>query len=259
MNDSTALTVYEQASNPRIRMFMRIDFLNRQCDYHSASEEVWARRAMLDALLELIQLLNRHNIKRDLIRELDQRLTWLHVLSGAEGANPQRVRDAILLHQQLRDEVFNLEYPTHQYPGDNELLNSINQRMPMSGCRSETDIPLLQHWLDNPQINHAELLNLWRAPLEPITRITGMILDMIRKSASFEPVTAQNGWYEQTLDANRTHQMLRIRLPAASPFYPETSISRGTFSIVFRDSRELPQRPCQARENVDFELACCLF
>jgi len=65
--------------------------------------------------------------------------------------------------------------------------------------------------------------------------------------------------FEQGLDPGRIHQMIRIRMPAESEFYPEISIGKRSFSIVFREDGDLDQRPAQTDQEVKFELACCLF
>ena len=251
--------IYEQAVGERIRTLLRIDFLMRQFEHHHRQTESWDKRAAIGTLLELFDLVGRHNIKLDLIRELDQRLAWLKMLEGAEGTHPQRLRKAVRLHESLREEAHALDYPVHRNPFRHELLHTLSQRLRMPGCGSETDLPMYQNWLANRQLDHTALIRQWSEPLEPIVRITRTILDMIRRSAAFRTAFAQAGWHEEPLDPSRTHQMIRIRLPAAAAYYPEISIDRRSFSIVFRDGRSLHERPAQTGDNVEFELACCLF
>ena len=259
MNDTPSPLIYEQAVNERIRTFLRIDFLARQFEYHYAQPSLWGTRASVATLLEFVSLIGRHNIKMELIRELDQRLAWLDMLGSSDNANQKRLREIIQLHQRLRDDAHGLKYPVHQHLNQYEMLNTVSQRIRMPGCTSEADIPLYHHWLVDQEADHATLLKQWYEPFTPIIKIARTILEMIRDSAPFSPEAAKGGWFEQALDPSRIHQMIRIRIPAKSAFYPEISVGRHSFSIVFREGADLEQRPTQADRQVEFELACCLF
>ena len=260
MNDtSPPPLIYEQAVNERMRTFLRIDFLARQFEYHYARPSLWGTRATVATLLEFVSLISRHNIKVELIRELDQRLAWLEMLSSSDNADPELLKEIIELHQNLRDDAHGLQYPVHQHLTRHDMLNAVSQRTRMPGCTSETDIPLYYNWLTSRQADHAAQLRQWYEPFTPIIQIARTVLEMVRNSASFAPESARKGWFEQTLEPGRIHQMIRIRMPADSEFYPEISIGKRSFSIVFREGSDLDQRPAQTDQEVKFELACCLF
>ena len=261
MTDDTqpAHLIYEQAVNERMRTFLRIDFLARQFEFHLTQPNLWDVRATVATLLEFVSLISRHNIKLELIRELDQRLAWLEMLGASDNADAGRLAEVIELHQKLRDEAHALQYPVHQHLAKQDLLNTITQRNRMPGCTSETDIPLYHNWLSNQDIDHAAQLQQWYEPFSAIIRIARTVLDMVRNSATFAAEVAEAGWFEQSLDPGRIHQMIRIRLPQGSEFYPEIGIGKRTFSIVFREGGQLAERPQQTDRRVEFELACCLF
>lgn len=260
MNDtSPPPLIYEQAVNERMRTFLRIDYLARQFEYHYAQPSMWETRATVATLLEFVSLISRHNIKVELIRELDQRLAWLEMLSSSDNADLELLKEIIELHQNLRDDAHGLQYPVHQHLTRHDMLNTVSQRIRMPGCTSETDIPLFHNWLTSRQADHATQLQQWYEPFTPIIQIARTVLEMVRNSASFATETAKEGWFEQSLDPGRIHQMIRIRMPADSEFYPEISIGKRSFSIVFREGGDLDQRPPQTAQEVKFELACCLF
>ena len=260
MNDpSPPPLIYEQAVNERMRTFLRIDFLARQFEHHYAQPSLWGTRATVATLLEFVSLISRHNIKVELIRELDQRLAWLEMLSSSDNADLGRLKNVIRLHQNLRDDAHGLQYPVHQHLTRHDMLNTVSQRIRMPGCTSETDIPLYHNWLTSRQADHAAQLTQWYEPFAPIIQIARTVLEMVRNSAGFVPETAKDGWFEQALEPGRVHQMIRIRMPAESGFYPEISIGKRSFSIVFREEGNLDRRPAQTARDVQFELACCLF
>ncbi len=256
---SPSSLVYEQAVNERMRAFLRIDFLARQFERHYAEASLWGIRAAVSTLLEFVSLISRHNIKVELIRELDQRLSWLEMLGASDNADPDLLREIIELHQSLREDAHNLRYPVHQHLTRNDMLNTVSQRIRMPGCTSETDIPQYHNWLAHGQIDHAAQLRQWYEPFAPIIEIARTVLEMVRDSAPFTPETAREGWFERPLDPGRAHQMIRIRMPENSDIYPEISIGKRAFSIVFREGGDPARRPAQTSQEIEFELACCLF
>ena len=132
MNDiSPPPLIYEQAVNERMRTFLRIDFLARQFDYHHAQPSLWGTRATVATLLEFVSLISRHNIKVELIRELDQRLAWLEMLSSSDNADLDLLKEIVELHQNLRDDAHSLQYPCLLYtsPSPRDRTRS---RMPSS-------------------------------------------------------------------------------------------------------------------------------
>lgn len=253
--------VYEQAVSDRLRTFLRIEFLAQQFEHHCAGADAsgWEARAAVRALLEFSSLIGQRNIKLDLIKELDQRLGWLKILGDTEGIDPAALQETVTLHETLRAQAHGLVYPVHQHLARYELLSTVGQRASMPGCTSEADLPLYASWLRDLRHSHQALLREWYAPFDPVIEIARTVLQMIRDSAPFAPATARRGWFEQTLDPARPNQMIRIRLEPESRFYPEISISRRSFSIVFRDGSNLSTRPGQTGDDVPFELACCLF
>lgn len=260
--DSATTLIYEQTANERLRMFLRIEFLTQQFEHHCKASDTsyWDARAAVRTLLEFFDLIRQRNIKMDLISELDQRLTWLQMLRNAKDVDPGRLDETLQLHQDLRARAHGLHYPLHQHLSDYEVLNGLSQRIPLPGCTSEADQPLYANWLRRNPISHHAMLQEWYEPARAVTEIACTILDLMRRSSDFAPVTAQRGWYEQQLDPTRPHQMIRIRLLASSSFYPEISVTSKSFSIVFRDGGNLATlRPRQTVMNVDFDLACCLF
>ena len=251
--------IYEQAANERMRLFLRIDFLARQFEFHHAQASPWETRASLAALLEFVSLISRHNIKGELVRELDQRLAWLEMLSASDQADLARLREVVDLHHQLRADAHALQYPVHQHLSHHPLIGAVSQRIRMPGGTSETDIPLYHNWLHDARIDHAAQLRQWHQPFAPIIEISRTVLEMVRQSAPFAPETARQGWFEQSIDPKRIHQIIRVRLPADSALCPEIGIGRHSFSILFRHLDDLKEHPDQTGRAVDFDLACCLF
>ena len=132
------------------------------------------------------------------------------------------------------------------------MLNTISQRIRMPGCTSETDIPLYHNWLTSQRADHTTQLKQWYEPFAPIIQIARTVLEMVRNSATFVPETAKDGWFEQGLDPGRIHQMIRIRMPAESEFYPEISIGKTFFQHrIPRGRRSGPAaRPNRPRSQV---------
>jgi cell division protein ZapD len=52
--------------------------------------------------------------------------------------------------------------------------------------------------------------------------------------------------------------MLRIALPADSHFFPEISGGKHRFTVRFLQLTGYSNRPKQTKEDIEFEIACCI-
>ena len=251
--------IYEHAITKRMRILTRVDYLARQFEHHCTQTSSWDIRAAINTLLELNMLLERNNIKLDLMRELEQRINWLEMLSDVDDVDQKRMSEIITEHQSLLHDVRDMPDPVGEALTKHALINTVRQHARMPGCTSETDLPLYYKWLSDPRVNHTILLRQLFEPFTTVVHTSRTLLEWIRSSAPFHSATATRGWYETALDANRSHQMIRVQLRTDANLYPEISVSNQFCTIMFRNSEALQQRPNQTTEDVEFELSRCLF
>jgi len=73
-----------------------------------------------------------------------------------------------------------------------------------------------------------------------------------------KPASAEGGVYQKTMDPNLPCQLVRIALPAGSPYFAELSGGRHRFTARFLQFSTADQRAGQTDKDVEFQLACCV-
>jgi cell division protein ZapD len=58
------------------------------------------------------------------------------------------------------------------------------------------------------------------------------------------------------LDGNQPTQLIRVQIPAETPYFPEISGGKHRFTVRFM-LFDINQRPQQISEDVAFRLSCC--
>ena len=139
---------------------------------------------------------------------------------------------------------------------DDEFLKTLQQRYNVPAGLSECDPPVYNHWLHKPiEQRHADLAK-WLQVFETLHKAIDLILQLIKQSANPVKKTAENGIYQQTLDATAPFQLVMVTLPMESPYFAEISGGKHRFTIRFMDTTTHP-RPVQTNNNVAFDLFCC--
>jgi cell division protein ZapD len=83
-----------------------------------------------------------------------------------------------------------------------------------------------------------------------------LLLHLARQNGSSQRISAVAGQYQQSLSNGRNVQLVRLALPAGSPYVPEITGYRLMISVrMLALDAQGRYRPTQ--DDVDFELALC--
>jgi cell division protein ZapD len=138
---------------------------------------------------------------------------------------------------------------------DDEFIASIRQRSSIPGGTCDFDLPAYHRWLEQPwEIREADQRQ-WFATLDAVRQGIELLLKMIRNSAEPRSLTTDSGGYQKQLESGLPYQMIRVMLPASSPYFAEISGSKHRFSIRFL--QPAAERPTLAEGPVEFKLASC--
>ena len=252
------LTIYEYPLNERMRTFLRLEFLFARFRFGSAGDSAWHTRSAVDALLDVMGLLNRSDVRSELQKELERILTSLERLQ----ARPEV--DARLLEPVL-DECGAVARRLREAPTgmpavvrDNDFLTAIEQRAGVPGGTCAFDLPGYHLWLESPAAERRALLAHWHGAFTLIDEGTALVLRLLRESADPVSETARNGCFQATLDRATPYQMLRVLLPRARQCFPEISGSRHFCNIRFMTQPEQGERAQQVDSDVAFTLERCV-
>ncbi|MEQ8428645.1 MAG: cell division protein ZapD [Gammaproteobacteria bacterium] len=249
---------YEQPLNERIRNLLRLEHLFNLVDSNIQDLTDWHSRFILEAMLEIMDLLSRSDLKGDLIKELEKHANMLNGLKDNPAVDPVRLSS---ITARINDLLKILKAGNYQ-PGmqlkSDELVNSFKQRISIPGGTCSFDLPRFHHWLNLPDsIIKDNLLN-WFSDLEPVKQAVSLTLDMIRNSSQPSMETARDGFYQKPMDSKITCQLIRVKLPLTSSLYPEISGGKHRFTIRFMENPSTSARAAQTSDDVEFELHCCM-
>lgn len=251
------IVCYEQPLNERIRSLLRFEFLFEQIRQGIHEPSLWASRATLQGLFDLLTLTGRNEFKGDLLKELERHTTTLNRLR----TNPQV--HATALEQILRDigvvlqNIRQLDTSALEAVRQSDFLNAVYKRGQAPGGACQFDLPALHHWLQQTTTVRAMHLQQWLEPFTPLGDGVALVLQLIRGSATPQAEIAYRGFFQSTLDSNTPYQLLQVFLVNDVAVFPEISSGRHRFTIRFMEQADPNQRATQSAANIPFELACC--
>lgn len=255
MPDRGGRFCYEQPLNERIRTLLRLEHLLTQMRYHERDETIWGRRATLSALLDILTILARHDLRTEISKALGACYTRLERLVGRDDIDTTQL-------QQVLDRLDNLGRDIQHVPPqfasyllrDDELLNSLNNRHAIPGGACEFDIPSYQHWLYHDSAMIGERIVLWCRRIAPFESAITTLLDLMRDGTRpQEHIASQGVLVHQTEPGT---QLIRVLLDN-NDVYPEISAGRHRATIRFMEYDGDDLRVRQYRSEVTFQMACC--
>jgi len=253
----TQTVVYEQPLNERVRAFLRLEFLFDRAAYRTDGPSVWDSRASLDALIDIMAILARSDLKSEVIKELERDASILSAMGQKPGVDPHRLNDILDQINELLGAVRTSDSPPGQDLRQDELISYVRQRTSIPAGTYSFDIPALQYWLERPAEERVQTIRGWFSEFDPIREAVGLCLDLIRGSGAASRELAEGGFFQRSLEPSNSCQLIRVMLPEGTPCFPEVSGGRHRFTIRFMQQPDTAVRPSQVGTDVSFRLQCC--
>lgn len=252
-----ALIKFEQPLNERMRTFLRVEFLYEQTLFHFDEPTEFSARAAVAALLEVLTILGRSDVRTDVSKELERHAELLGRFRSQPGVDPARLTKLIdhigELKRQLSEAGPQVVNPLKEC----DFLNTIRHRTGIPGGTCMFDLPDYAYWLHLPTADRRKQLEDWTNHIKPICDAVGEVLWLTREATEAAPQIAPGGLYQHSFDRNDQASLVRVLLPASGGMYPEISAGQHRFTIRFVRWRGVDARPAQINQDVRFELAIC--
>ncbi|HEX4872339.1 MAG TPA: cell division protein ZapD [Nevskiaceae bacterium] len=251
-----APVVFEQPLNERVRTFLRLEFLFGQHAHHRRDPHEYGLRARLHALLDILTVLSRSDLKKELVKELQEQSNLLSRLASRPGVDVRRLEE---VQGEIAQALQGLQQLTTQFAGaqlrESEFLISVHNRSTIPGGTCAFDVPTLHYWLSQPAEVAQRNLDAWFADLSAYERAVRLWLRLLRGST--EPVRAQarNGMFVHMPQG--PCQLVRVFVDVAASAYPEISAGAHRFTVRFMSLRDVNQRATQLQSDLPFSLQCC--
>ncbi|HEY7841080.1 MAG TPA: cell division protein ZapD [Gammaproteobacteria bacterium] len=249
---------YEQPLNERVRTFLRIEHLFDLGAHFLDGSDQWESRLRIAALLDVVELMGRSDIRNELIKELERHGVVLGALEGSPAVDQQRLHSILRDINQYLRELRDAGSQVGQILRKDELMQSIKQRNAIPGGTCSFDLPNYHFWLNRPADERRAQLEAWQQDLVLVRKALKLALHLIRSSATPSREVAERGFFQKPIEQGTACQLVRVLLPAESRLYPEISAGRHRFTVRFMEQLRTSDRPTQAENDVEFELHCCI-
>lgn len=252
-----ALITFEQPLSERMRTFLRVEFLYEQTLFHVDEPTDFGSRAAVAALLEILTILGRGDVRSDVGKELERHAELLGRYRSQPGVDPLRLTGLIdhigELRQQLSDAGPQVVNPLKEC----DFLTTIRHRSTIPGGTCVFDLPDYGYWLHLPAAERRRQLGDWTNHIRPICEAVAEVLWLTREATEAAPQIAPGGLYQHSFDRNDQASLVRVQLPASAGIFPEISAGQHRFTIRFVRWRGVHARPAQVNQDVRFDLAIC--
>jgi cell division protein ZapD len=244
--------LYEHPLNERIRHYLKLEQLFKQVESCAASDILTCHQVFFNSLFSIIDILDRSDIRGDLIKDLEKLQQNLVIWSQAPDIDTTvlelHLKSSVALVSQLRignQAWFQLK--------EDVLLASLKQRFAIQGGSCSFDLPQLHFWLHQPEAIISKSITQWLSLLDNIKMALVLILKFIRQRANFKCIETDSGFYQ---DNGEGLVLLRIKVAQSAQYFPTISGNRFRYSIRFK-------LPCEqngrrySNQATKFELARC--
>ncbi len=251
-------SVYEQPLSERIRTFLRLEHLFAKAEHALKSIDPWSSRATLEAVIDIMAVLSRADLKKEIIKELERHAKTLQGLSRNPNVDPGRLQDVLDTVKAQLGSLRTDENSWGQELRDDELLSTVRQRSTITAGTCNFDLPALHYWLQASADQRVNDLQHWLRSYELLNSSVSLCLKLVRESSIATHEVASSGFFQRTLETSTPCQMVRVCLMDDARCFPEISAGKHRFTVRFMSPMATSDRPAQTNADVEFDLHCCI-
>ena len=250
--------IYEQPLSERTRAMLRLEFLFHRSDSQLLDEDSWSSRGVVESIIDMLEVMSRSDLRKELLKELERQSTILEALSSNPNVENRRLEKILTQVREIHGTLHTSESAPAVELRDVELLNIVRQRSGIPAGTCGFDLPAYHFWLQKPARRRLQDLRAWLSKFDRLRDATELCLRLMRESATATREVARSGFFQKTLDAPNHCQMIRVLLPHHTDCYPEFSAGRQRFTVRFMQPSQSSVRPLQSDKDIEFKLFCCV-
>ena len=253
-----SLSIYEQPLSERIRTFLRLEHLFAKAEHALSSMDPWSSRATLEAIIDVMAVVGRADLKKEIIKELERHAATLQGLARNPNVDPARLQEVLDVVKSQLASLRADENSWGQELRDDELLSIVRQRSSITAGTCNFDLPALHYWLQSSADSRANDLRRWLASFDLLETSVELCLKLVRESAIATQEVAPSGFFQRTLETSTPCQMIRVCVADDARCFPEISAGKHRFTVRFMRPTATRERPTQTDADVRFDLHCCV-
>ncbi len=255
---NTTIT-YEFPLNERIRVFIRLEQLFQQFNHFLTGETVADKRAALNALLDIMTIFRRNDLKSEILKELDRHANVLNKIANNQSVDTQKLEELLDTLNQTSKKLYATNGKIGSQVMESDLFQSIAQRSSIPGGTCSFDLPEFHYWLEQDEAIRLKDLEHWSSPFADIRTAIDLILNFIRNCSSPTHEVAEAGFFQFLLDLSQSPQLLKISVDKSIHCFAEISGGKHRCTVRFMVPSSDNKRPSQSPDDIPFTLTRCLF
>jgi cell division protein ZapD len=246
--------VFEFPLKEKVRNYLRVEQLLGQLKISAKSEHQQLQLVFFQQLFELLDLVERLDLRSDLSKDLEAHeknlVYWSKHPQIDSTALEQALKTVLTLREKLKnDRRFGSALK------EDKLLSAIRQRFAIPGGACSFDLPNLHFWLQQPlEKRHIEIAQ-WLETLALLDDAIAVSLSFIRERGQFINVTAENGFYQGA--AEDKNELIRVRCRVDEGYYPTLSGNKYRYALRFMLFTANENGSSAMENHVQFQLAAC--
>lgn len=249
--------IYEQPLNELMRFCLRLEYLFAQAQYYLSENTIWDVRAALTAIMDILNIVDRPDIKSKLTNALQLHYSTLIQLEHSPDIDKKKLQEVLKQLNDSQEIIHSIHGKLGQNLRDNEFLTSIRQRLITPAGTCDFSIPAYHLWLQQPVDIQRKELSEWYYTFDQLQVIINLVLQLTRDSSTPKIRTALKGFYQEALSPNIPYQMIRLSIPLKNKIYPNISVGRHLVSVYMFIFNGSNNRATQFVDDLDFELTLC--
>jgi cell division protein ZapD len=248
------VALYEFPLCEKVRNYLRLEQLFQQLNEAAKAQTEYQYLYFFEVLFDLIDLIERLDLRADFIRDIDAQeknlVHWSQHPDIDSSALDQALQGLRLLSSQLK---------TNKKLGsgvrEESLLNAIRQRFAIPGGATSFDLPVLFCWLKQPnEVKNANVRN-WKSHLILVEDCIATLMSFLRERGRFTPVSATNSFYQGNVEDKS--ELIRVKCDNVDGYYPVLSGNKHRYGIKFMSLSADDASSSAITLDIDFEIASC--
>ena len=246
--------VYEFPLNEKVRTYLRLEQLFKQLLQADSLQHEWQFINFLESLFTLMDLLDRVDVRTDMLRDIESHERNLVHWSKHPNIDNNALQATLRQIVNLRDKL-KMARKLGAILRDDKFLNTIRQRFSIPGATCAFDLPNLHYWLNQPIDTRKQDIKRWLAEFTLVHEAMEITLSFLRERGRFESIKAEKGFYQGVADSR--NELIRIECPTDKQFYPTLSGNKYRYAIRFYLFAPQQEGVVTQEQDVQFRLACC--
>ena len=239
-----------------MRTFLRVEFLYEQTLFHVDEPTEFGARAAVAALLEILTILGRGDVRTDVKKELERHAELLEPLPQPARRRPGAPHRAHRQHRRAAPAARRSRPAAVNPLKECDFLTTIRHRSAIPGGTCMFDLPDYGYWLHLPAAERRRQLDDWTNHIKPICEAVAEVLWLTREATEATPRRAGRP-VPARLRSQRAGEPRASAAARHGGVFPEISAGQHRFTIRFVRWRGVDARPVQVSQDVRFLLAIC--